>query len=613
MGDEQLLSDVLRELAHTLVTDFPTQAILDHLVVRIADILPVDAAGVTLISPGKAPRYVAASDESALRFERLQTELDEGPCLAAFTTGEMVAVADLSTDERFPAFASRALADGLAAVFTFPLRQPDRCIGALDLYRMTTGPMDDEALAAAETLADVAAAYLHNAETRAALEESSARARHSSLHDGLTGLANRTLLIERLDEAITRCRRSERIVGVLFADLDQFKLVNDTYGHHVGDELLVAVGERLSQLLRPGDTLARLAGDEFVVLCEDVEDASHVELLAADIGAALAGVFVLASTDVELSASVGIAFAGRGADVAEQVLADADAAMYQAKREGGARYGVVDGRKQREARHRATLYRDLRGALGRGELHAEYQPIVAIADGRVTGVEALLRWRHPSEGVIAPELVVSLAEQSGIGVEIGHFMLAQSCNDLRHTLDPDGGRGLGISVNVAQSQLVSEGFAETVAALLAATGTDPGLVTLEVTEGTFIGDDERCDTALADLKRLGVQIALDDFGTGYCGLGYLMRLPIDVVKIDQVFVADLGHELASRLITSAVVGLAHGLEMAVVAEGVEHMDQLKELAALGCDSYQGFHFARPAPAEEIAAMLGGRPALPVSA
>jgi EAL domain-containing protein (putative c-di-GMP-specific phosphodiesterase class I) len=279
--------------------------------------------------------------------------------------------------------------------------------------------------------------------------------------------------------------------------------------------------------------------------------------------------------------------------------------MYEAKRDGGARFGVVDARKQRDARHKAALYRDLRGALGRGEVFAEYQPIVAISGGTVTGVEALLRWRHPTEGVVAPGLVISLAEQSGLGLAIGHFMLAQACSDLEHTLDPGASRGIGISVNVARSQLASEDFARSVAELLAATGTDPGRVTLEVTEDTFMGDDERCDASLAELKRIGVHIALDDFGTGYSGLGYLKRLPVDVVKIDQSFVADLGQEPTSRLNTSAVVGLAHGLGMSVVAEGVEQVGQLEQLGDLGCDSYQGFYFSRSLPAVEVAAMLDG--------
>lgn len=241
MPNEKQLSSVLSEFARTLVTDFPIQAILDHLVQRIVDVLPITAAGVTLISPGTDPRYVAASDDSALRFEELQTELGEGPCVAAYHTGEAVVVPDLRDDPRFPNFAPRALEAGLVAVFTFPLRDGDAQLGALDLYRDTPGPLDAAAMAAAQTLADVAAAYLLNAQARVDLRDSSDRSLEMALHDALTGLPNRMLFIERLDHAVRRGRRSGKRAAVLFADLDRFKLVNDLYGHSVGDELLIGV------------------------------------------------------------------------------------------------------------------------------------------------------------------------------------------------------------------------------------------------------------------------------------------------------------------------------------------------------------------------------------
>ncbi|MDB5063969.1 MAG: hypothetical protein JWM18_403, partial [Chloroflexi bacterium] len=292
MPSEQQLSNVLSEFARTMVTDFPIQGILDHLVLRIVDILPITAAGVTLIAPGSNPRYLAASNASALRFEQLQTELEEGPCLAAYTTGDAVAVPDLREERRFPTFAPRALAAGLMAVFAFPLRNGDARLGALDLYRDTPGPLDARTMTAAQTLADVAAAYLRNAQARVDLQDSSDRSRETSRHDALTGLPNRIVLLERLEHALLR-GRSARMAAVLFADLDQFKTVNDIHGHHVGDELLVAVAKRVTGLLRPCDTLARLSGDEFVILCEDVAGRSEVDGIAARIGAALSESFVL--------------------------------------------------------------------------------------------------------------------------------------------------------------------------------------------------------------------------------------------------------------------------------------------------------------------------------
>ncbi len=247
---EDRLSDVLSEFARTLVTDFPIQGILDHLVKRIVDVLPVSAAGVTLISPTTEPRFIAASDESAMRYETLQTEVGEGPCLAAYSTGSAISVADLREDGRFPRFATQALAQGLVAVFTFPLRDGDRRLGALDLYRNEAGALDDRAMEVAQTLADVACAYLVNAQTRTDLRAASEAARHASLHDGLTGLPNRSLMLQRLEHAVAKSSRTGRLVVVLYVDLDRFKDVNDTFGHHAGDALLCAVAHRVSGLLQ---------------------------------------------------------------------------------------------------------------------------------------------------------------------------------------------------------------------------------------------------------------------------------------------------------------------------------------------------------------------------
>lgn len=340
MVSDRSLSQVLSEFARIMLTDFPIQDILDKLVLPIVDILPVTSSGVTLIFPGSDPQYVAASDEAALRFEKLQSELAEGPCLAAYETGEAVAVPDLRADRRFPAFSPRGVEEGLAAVFTLPLRHGDEQLGALDLYRDTPGPLDEDTMVAAQTLADVTSAYLINARARADLSAACDRLREASLHDDLTGLANRVLLGQRLDVAIRRARRSPTVAAILFVDIDHFKAVNDTYGHQVGDQLLVAVAGRLSGLLRTGDTLARPSGDEFILLCEGLDDRSQASKVAMRIGAAFAAPFVLSDTTVTVTASVGIAFAGRGDTIPERLLADADAAMYRAKRLGGARHEV---------------------------------------------------------------------------------------------------------------------------------------------------------------------------------------------------------------------------------------------------------------------------------
>ncbi len=342
--NEDKLSSVLSEFAGTLITDFPIQGILDHLVERIVEVLPVTSTGVTLISPGMAPRYIAASDEAALRFEKLQTEIGQGPCLVAYESGEAVSIPDLDADDRFPVFAPAARAAGLAAVFTFPLRHGEGRLGALDLYRDTPGDLDPHDMGAAQTLADVAAAYLLNAQAREEAHATSEGFHHSALHDPLTGLANRLLLQERLEHAAERRKRSHNSAAILFADLDRFKQVNDSYGHPVGDELLVAVAHRLSNLVRSGDTLARFSGDEFVFLCEDLHSMADAEILAKRVDEAFAQPFELHASGLKLtiSASVGIAFAGPGEAFSNELVVKADMAMYQVKRNGGAGHQLID-------------------------------------------------------------------------------------------------------------------------------------------------------------------------------------------------------------------------------------------------------------------------------
>jgi len=600
---EHRLSEVLSEFARTLGTAFPIQGILDHLVRRIVDMLPITGAGVTLIVPGATPRYVAASDDAALRYEQLQTELGEGPCLAAYESGDAVAVPDLHHDDRFPTFGPRALEEGLVAVFTFPLRDGDDRLGALDLYRTSPGPLNSDEMAAAQTLADVAAAYLLNAQARDDLQESTERSRRTALHDALTGLPNRLLLVERLEQALARSARTGKVVAILFADLDLFKAVNDTYGHHVGDELLVAVARRLAALLRSGDTLARLAGDEFVILCEDLDTCALVHPVAARIVGAMGQPFALAGDEVHVTASIGIAFASASDADPEEILRDADTAMYQAKRRGGARHGVIDLSEQRVSVERAGLQRDLNRATGADELRLDYQPIVSSADGRVIGSEALLRWDHPVQGVVGPATVVPLAERAGLIGDIGCWVLDRACRDL-HRWQHRG--PFEVSVNVSAHELMRPGFVATVKAVLADTRTTPAHVTLEITETAFIADADRAALVLEDLKRLGVRLALDDFGTGYSSLSFLKRFPIDLVKIDRQLITDIDRDPDNRVIVSSVIALAHGLRLGVVAEGVETVQQHRELVALGCDAAQGFYFARPRPAADLDEMFAAR-------
>ena len=615
MATDQQLADVLSHFARTMATDLPIRTILDRMVESIVAVMPVASAGVTLrAADGGPPCAMAASNAAAFRFERVQAELGDGPCHEAARAGHAVAVADLERDERFRSFAAETSPAGLRAVFAFPLRHGDRgAIGALGLYQDTAGSLDEATMRAAQTLADVAAAYILGAKARQELVDMSARFQEAALHDSLTGLPNRVLFGQRMEHAVLRTRRSGRALGVLFADLDRFKEVNDLYGHAVGDELLIAVAERLTESLRPGDTLARLSGDEFVILCEDLEDPSAVERLAERIDVGMNQPFILDHLDLTVTASIGIAYSGPGGDVPEQLLTDADTAMYQAKRRGGAGHQVLDLRERERADDRATLSRDLDGVLARGELTAHYQPIVATDDCRILGVEALLRWTHPTRGDVPPALLIPLAEESNVICDIGAWIFRRACEDLgRWNHGGEPANRLGVSVNVSAHELLSGDYPGRIAAVLAETGTDPRLVTVEVTESVLIKDPSRALMVLTDLKEIGMKVALDDFGTGYSSLSYLRDFPVDVVKIDRSFVRPLGEHHDGLTIFAAIVDLAHALRKTTIAEGMETARHFRRVAELGCEACQGFYFARPMPAPDIDRLLhGGR--LPVAA
>ena len=598
---EQELSCVLSEFARTMLTDFPIQAILEHLVKRIVDVLPITGAGVTLIEPPSAPRFVAATDPAALLFEELQTELGEGPCLAAYRSGEPVFVPDLRREDRFEEFGPRALEIGLEAVFTFPLRHGKRLLGALDLYRDAPGAFTVGEADSAQTLADVTSAYLVNAQVRSDLQDSSNRSHERSLRDALTGLPNRVLLLERIEHAIVRSGRSRKLVAVLFIDLDHFTGINTKYGRLGGDDLLVAVAERIAGLLRPADTLSHLSGDEFVILCEELDEVPQVEIVATRIVDALGTPFVIANRRAEISASVGIAFAGQANHNPEQLLYSADIAMHQVKRKGGANHQIIDLGTHHLADHHMDLRIALSKAEERGELRVDYQPIVRTDDGSIEGFEALLRWDHPTRGLIPPTTTIPLAEQSGLIIELGRWVIEQACIDRMR--DNYSNKDLMISVNVSARQLMAPDFVPMITTILSDTDTEPNLLTLEITEGALVRDTQRAHIVLNELKQLGLSIALDDFGTGYSSLSYLKQFPVDVVKIDRSFITDLAWDTSSYAIVSKTIELAHLLDLAVVCEGVETAEQRRAVGELASDFCQGFHFGTPTSIDNLGSCL----------
>ncbi len=614
MVDEARLSSVLSEFASTLATDFPIQAILDQLVERIVTVLPITSAGVTLIEPGADPRYVAASDASALAFEKLQTHLNEGPCLLAFRSGAPVAVPDLTLEQRFPRFAEAGAAAGLGAVFTFPLFHGDDRFGALDLYRATSGDLDEHAMETAQTLANVAAAYVLNARARDDAIRQADHLRHLSLHDDLTGLPNRLLLKERIAHASRRAQRTGAHAAILFIDLDRFKRVNDTHGHHIGDQLLRAVAHRLARLVRPGDTLARVYGDEFVLLSEDLAGRGDVEILTDRVHAAFTAPFPTSSGPVPITASIGVAFAGPGEYVNETLVDEADSAMYDAKQRG-ANDEVIDMREGDQHAKRGRLSCDLRACLEApdgGDLAVVFQPLVSCADSGVVGVEALVRWNHPDRGPVPAAAIIDVAEQSGLIQRLGLWVLDRACRSAVQWEHDHPGTSLDLAVNVSALQVTSPTFVEDVAGVLASTGLAPHRLVLEVTENVLITDSECAMLALGRIKGLGVRVALDDFGTGYSSLSYLHRLPIDIVKIDRSFVANIDRTAKGDAIVASVIHLAHALDLLVVTEGVETATQQAAVTRVGADQAQGFFYSRPVDAASIDLLLSGpaRPTLP---
>jgi diguanylate cyclase (GGDEF)-like protein len=408
------------------------------------------------------------------------------------------------------------------------------------------------------------------------------------------------LLEQRIEHASLRARRSHADAAVLFVDLDNFKTVNDTHGHAVGDSLLIGVAKRLAGLLRPGDTLARLSGDEFVILCEDLHGMSDVEVLAARVEGAFDTSFPLVTADGHqvdalVTASIGMAYAGRAEDIGDSLVRDADAAMYQTKRKGGAGHQVLDLREAKRVAARQQLQRDLHRAFLRDELDLAYQPIVHPGDGRMTGVEALLRWTHPTHGPIPALTMVDVAEQNSLIVDVGTWVLHRACAQRMQWRQRWPEMPLDLAVNVSTTQIMGAGFLETVAHVLAETGMEASALTLEITESILIDDSARALAVLADLKTLGVRLALDDFGTGYSSLSYLRRFPVDIVKIDQGFVSDIGLLPNGGSILRAVTELVHVLGLSVTAEGVETPQQREEVVAIGCEWAQGYLYAHPLP------------------
>jgi diguanylate cyclase (GGDEF)-like protein/PAS domain S-box-containing protein len=420
-------------------------------------------------------------------------------------------------------------------------------------------------------------------------------------HDSLTGLPNRGLFLDRLENAVDRAKRSQSTLAVLVLDIDDFKLVNDTLGHEAGDCLLVEMIPRLRAALRPGDTIARFGGDEFVVLCEELSTEEDAIAIAERIAFACSRPVTLGPHQHLVTISAGIVVVSGGSAAATDLLRDADAAMYRAKAAGKGRVSLFDLSMRERLMERIAIESDLRHALSRGEFRLRYQPMISLDEGEIIGVEALLRWQHPERGLLEPAMFMEVAESTGLIVPIGEWAIEEACRQAAGWRDARGAGKppLSVSVNVSPRQIARSGLASSVTRILNRTGLDAAQLDLEITESVLIGDAEISAKVLRELKAIGVRLVLDDFGTGYSSLSYLQRFTIDALKIDRSFVDGLGRDPENGAIINAVLSMARALDVSVTAEGVETPDQLARLRASGCAFAQGYLFSEPIPPDDI--------------
>ena len=537
-------------------------------------ILDVEGRVVSWNAGAERIKGYAAHEIVGQSFARFYTSAD----VEAGKPGEALQIA--RTDGRFEDEAWRVRADGSrfwASVVITPLRKDGEVVGFAKVTRDIT-----ERKLAAEMLA------------------------HQAAHDVLTGLPNRTLLVDRVTHALARRARHPCPTSILFLDLDRFKLLNDSLGHAAGDQLLIEVGRRLVAGTRPGDTVARLGGDEFVVVCEDL-DRHGAAAMAKRLASFVESTVTLDSNEVTPTVSIGIAVSSTyndGRDTADSLLRDADAARYKAKDRGRARFEMFDAAMHDDVQARLETENLLRRALERDELVVHFQPIVDVATGKVGAVEAVARSPHPTRGLLPPCEFIAIAEETGLIVALGTSVLATACAHVARwrALHPELA-SLGVSVNLAARQL-SPDLIDIVREVLAETGLPADALCLEITESVLLEDGESAAEVLTALKSLGVRIGVDDFGTGFSSLTYLRRFPVDVIKIDQSFVAGLGTSREDRIIVSGVIDLASALGIATVAEGVETSTQLEELKGLGCEQAQGYLWSRPVAECELLAWIG---------
>ncbi|MET0557067.1 MAG: EAL domain-containing protein [Solirubrobacterales bacterium] len=591
---------VVAKLGERALQDGDPEALMRAAASLIGEIDGIHSACVWVLGrDGRRLNLRAGLEDEVVGAGRRVSAARDSHVGAALESGVPAVVSDWTGEERFtmpPVLRVFGAASSLAVT----IDGKDHPFGVLDVHSAEAGRLSAKDIPFVQAAANVLADAIERHSADQAL-------RHRVLHDALTGLPNRLSFIDALNGSLKRALVSGSPVGILFLDLDHFKLINDSLGHHAGDALLRAVAPRLRDHLRPGDVVSRFSGDEFGVLIDRLADEGEAVAIADRVAAAFAQPFSLDGVDHFVSASIGVAVArpaDLGAADAELLIRDADAAMYRAKEKGRSLCVLFDAEMRASAKRRLETERELRHALDGEQLTLHYQPVVGLRSGEISGLEALVRWRHPERGLLDPAEFVSIAEDSGLIEPIGRWVQERACRQVIewHEQRPDA-RPFDVAVNLSARQVAHRDLPATVAEIVARTGLDPCHVRLEITESVLVEESAAAIASLEALNEIGVRLVLDDFGTGYSSLAYLNRFPFHALKIDRSFVDGLGIEQERTAIVEAIIGMARALSLEVIAEGVENEVQLAELRRLGCDYAQGHLFHAAMPASEVSRLL----------
>jgi diguanylate cyclase (GGDEF)-like protein len=597
LGRQFTVLATMAEIDRLILSALDTKHIVKTILLRMGDIVVCDCVGVTLIdadSPRSGRTFFGidadgelASHDAELSTEDIQVVLDNP------------GVFQIRNDQPIPKYLQPLAQKGAKSHVVLPIFLDDELSALITLGFVQHTELSGEDVTQARRLADRVTVALSNATWEEKLY-------HHAHYDPLTDLPNRTLLKDRLPQALVRAKRNDTQVAVLFLDLDRFKSINDSLGHAAGDLFLREITHRLTQCVRTVDTVARLGGDEFTIIVPDItadqDVTADITLIADKILSVIAQPFMLHGHEVSTTASIGIALCPQDADDYDELLKNADSAMYHAKSKGRGNYQFYSPDLNAAAIERLDMENSLRHALEQDQLELYYHPQVEISSGQIVGAEALLRWWHPKKGLIPPSEFIPLAEHTGLIVPIGEWVLKTACSQNKAWRDA-GFAPIRVAINLAGRQFSDQDLVRNVERILRQTGLEPDGLELEITEGTVMEDTAMAIKILNDLKRMGLQVAIDDFGTGYSSLTYLKQFPIHTLKIDQSFVRDITTDRHDASIVATIIGLGHSLNLKVVAEGVETEEQLRMLRASRCDEFQGYRTSKPLPAREFEVLL----------